>query len=80
MFVVSYSIFFYVIVKFSVVFVEEVMLRAIPVKYGHISTEITKYIPPPHYYVWLNKTAASLLFILLVIHLSLHKSLDIWME
>ena len=27
---------------------EEIILRAIPVKYGRISTEITKYIPPPH--------------------------------
>ena len=39
--------FFYAIVKFCVVFVEEIILRAIPVKYGHISTEITKCIQPP---------------------------------
>ena len=38
--------FFYAIVKFCVVFVEEIILRAIPVKYGQISTEITNYIPP----------------------------------
>ena len=38
--------FFYAIVKFCVVFVEEIILGAIPVKYGRISTEITKYISP----------------------------------
>ena len=38
--------FFYAIVKFCVVFVEEIFLKAIPVKYRRISTEITKYIPP----------------------------------
>ena len=40
--------FFYAIVKFCVAFVEEIILRAIPVKYGRISTEITNYIPPLH--------------------------------
>ena len=39
--------FFHAIVKFCVVFVEEIILGAIPVKYGCISTEIAKYIPPP---------------------------------
>ena len=38
--------FFYATVKFCVVFVEEIRLGAIPVKYGRISTEITKYIQP----------------------------------
>ena len=33
--------------KFCVVFVVEIILRAIPVKYGRVSTEITNYIPPP---------------------------------
>ena len=44
--------FFYAIMKFWVVFVEEIILRAIPVKYGCISTEITKYIQPPQVCVY----------------------------
>ena len=38
--------FSYANVKFYVVFVGEIILRAIPVKYGRISIEITTYIPP----------------------------------
>ena len=38
--------FFYAIVKFCIVFGVEIVLRAIPVKYGCVSTEITKYTPP----------------------------------
>ena len=39
--------FFHAIVKFCVVFVEEIILGAIPVKYGCISTEITKILTTP---------------------------------
>ena len=38
--------FFYVIVKFCVVFVEEIIFGAIPEKYGCTSTEITKIHTP----------------------------------
>ena len=41
--------FFHAIVKFCVVFVEEIILGAITVKYGCLSTEITKYIPHQQY-------------------------------
>ena len=39
--------FFYAFVKFCVVFVEEIILGAIPVKYGRISTEIAKLHTTP---------------------------------
>ena len=39
--------FFHAIVKFCVVFVEEIILGAIPVKYGRTSTEITKIHTTP---------------------------------
>ena len=39
--------FFNAIVKFCVIFVEEIILGAIYVKYGRTSAEITKYNTPP---------------------------------
>ena len=46
--------FFHAIVKFCVVFVEEIILGAISVKYGRTSTETNQNnIQPPQYY-WLT--------------------------
>ena len=43
--------FFHAIVKFCVVFVVEIIQRAIPVNYGRTSTEITKLRTTPTKYI-----------------------------